>query len=52
MVHERDPDPLLETAQRQTDRRVGDAEALARRAESFRLRDRDECRHAIELVRH
>jgi hypothetical protein len=49
---ERDTEALLESAQRLADRRTGHPESLARGAESLRLGDRDEHRHAIQVIGH
>jgi hypothetical protein len=51
-LNERHAEPLLQSPQRLAYGRTTDVEALARRAESFRLRDCDEHNHSIQVIRH
>ena len=51
-THECNAESLLEPPNRLTDSRVGNSQPIASRAESLRLGDCDERRHAIEFVCH
>ena len=51
-THECNAESLLEPPDRLTDSRMGNSQPIASRAESLRLGDCDERRHAIEFVCH
>ena len=51
-LDERNADPVFQPLQGLADRRSGDAETLAGHAEVEGLRDRQEHRHALEVIGH